>query len=710
MSRTAKIAVIIPTRGMKKLVYECLQALMESTDDWQDRLEIVIVEQGGREVHDYLMGFQDIGSALADGSIMWTASEEGWSFSEINNHGVAQTAAPYILLLNNDCNLTKDCLEFMLKEMADLKVGVVGAKLLYPNKEIQHIGVVFRSTGQPYHLSYRRLHDENCKAAFRADDFDAVTFACALIRRETWDECGGLDTRYHFNYEDIDFCLRAREAGWKVRFTPDAVAYHLEGASRDHRTSYRHSVERNLKVFQDTWVESGRLRKISYQEFRTAKGPEMQENINVGVFGMGEHGASWWRVVAPAKMLVRKKLANMRIFGRNDSPETLKAEMANAHLAWFHGWHSPWLKQLAQYGYWREWCLCYDYDDNIVSISPFSQAYKHFGTEDFKIMDKDGRPVWMWRDGQGDFDIERNVLNKTRQMEILHLSNQITTSVEPLVELFSTLNNNVAHLPNCVDFNVFQHMYSKWQRAPGPIRIGWHGGDNHYHDICQISQPLVDYVNNHDVQLVLFGQFYKGALQGIDRSKVEEVEWSHIEAFPLKLASLAIDVAVIPLMDPTDTMSGSRQEIFKFNKYKSDIKFIEYGALRVPALVAGRRDAYKFCEDRVNSLTFTDGREFYDKLHELCTDAELRVSLGSAALDWVREHRNLETRIGEWAEVLTRASRRFSYDSDSFIIDMIKSQAKMVHFLRGDEPEPGPIGQIPMPGEHAIPIYEEASP
>jgi hypothetical protein len=78
LSRTAKIAVIIPTRGMKKLVYECLQALMESTDDWQDRLEIVIVEQGGREVHDYLMGFQDIGSALADGSIMWTASEEGW--------------------------------------------------------------------------------------------------------------------------------------------------------------------------------------------------------------------------------------------------------------------------------------------------------------------------------------------------------------------------------------------------------------------------------------------------------------------------------------------------------------------------------------------------------------------------------------------------------------------------------------------------------
>jgi glycosyltransferase involved in cell wall biosynthesis len=218
----------------------------------------------------------------------------------------------------------------------------------------------------------------------------------------------------------------------------------------------------------------------------------------------------------------------------------------------------------------------------------------------------------------------------------------------------------------------------------------------------------VDYVNSHDVTLVLFGAFYKGALKGIDHSKVEEVEWTGIDVFPLKLASLAIDVAVIPLMDPTDTMAGSRKQLFQFNKYKSDIKFLEYGALRIPALVAGRRDAYKFCEDGVNALTFDDQNEFYDKLHELCTDAELRVTIGSAALDWVREYRNLETRIGEWAETLNRVAKKFSYESDTFLLELVASQARMLHSLRGEDEEP--IGQLPMPGEHAVPIYEEASP
>jgi GT2 family glycosyltransferase len=686
LSELAKVAVIIPTRGMKQMVEECVTALVENTDKWRDRLDIWIVEQGGTEVRDHMTANVPIG-------VDWTASEEGWSYSEINNHGVAQTDAPFILLLNNDCNLTKDCLEFMLKEMADQKVGIVGAKLLYPNNEIQHVGVVFRKTGQPYHLAYRRLNDEeSAPAAFRTEDFDAVTFACVLIRRQVWDELEGLDPEFFFNYEDVDFCLRAREKGWRIRMPHEAVAYHLEGASRDHRKSEKHSVERNLKIFQDRWVESGRLREISYQEFTTAKGPEMRENVNVAVFGMGEHGASWWRVLSPAKMLAKKKLCNIRIFGAHDSTDTLQKEMEKAHLAWFHGWHSPWLKQLAQYRYWREWGLCYDYDDNIVSISPFSQAYKNFGTEEFKLQDHDGRPVWLWRHGSDDFDIHRNVENKTRQMEILHLADQITTSVEPLVELFGTLNNNVAHLPNCIDFNVFQHMYSKWQRAPGPVRIGWHGGDNHYHDICHIAKPLVDFVNRHDVRLVLFGAFYKGALKGIDESKVEEHEWSHIEAFPLKLAQLAVDVAVIPLMDPEDVMAGSDKPLFKFNKYKSDIKFLEYGALRVPSLVAGRRDAYKFCEDGVNSLTYTDGMEFYHKLEELCSDPDLRRRIGTAALDWIREHRSLETRIDEWADVLTKASTRFKYDSDSFILDLIHSQAKMVHYLRDEgRPEPGTL-------------------
>lgn len=643
------VTVIIPTRGKAPFVRQCLKSLFASFDAGTMDVESVVIEQGGEESKEI------VEQAYAGSPVRWMKGEEEWGFSALNNAAAATSGSEYLLLLNNDTICRPGFLDEMLSAMeAHPDVGIVGAKLLFLDGAIQHVGVAFRSDGIPYHVGHRRIDDGTFGPANRSDYFDAVTFACVLIRRSLWTALGGLCDDYHFNYEDVDFCLRAREKGVRCWMQHTAIVHHLENQSCDLRKDPKKDLWENLKILRDKWITTGKVEEMCSIKFNRIAGTLRDDRLNIGFIPSSKGaGVPWWRMELPARKIAKLGLANVQMFYGDTTEAKLLEAVANADLLVVQGFWSEWAHGLAAMRDHRPFGMAYDYDDHPLHISPFAQAYRTFGTREIELQNREtGKKFWLWRDGEHGFDVVRNVDARARQLEIFHMVDLVTTSTEPLARYFKTLNPSVAVLPNCIDFDVFRHPFTLWERTPGPVRIGWHGGDNHFHDIEEVGPEIVEFVNANDVKLVLFGAFYRGALLGIDESKVEEQEWVHVEAFPHKLASLGIDVGLVPLADEAKPMMA-------FNGFKSAIKFYEYAALRVPCVIQSGRRAYPDdeCIDGVNCLRFASGEEMKEQLGRIVADAALRHRLGTAALEWVHEYRDLEKEAPRWLTAYQRVAR-----------------------------------------------------
>lgn len=172
------------------------------------------------------------------------------------NYAVGQTEGDFVCLLNSDTVPYRHWLTAMAQEMIFDDVGIVGAKLIYPDSDkryggmIQHAGVARANGGVPYHIFMGQSPKAQCVNVRR--EINAVTFACALIRRKLWDQLGGLDEAFvGGQFEDVDFNWRARELGWKVIYTPGAQLIHHEHGSGNEFVS-RHSAK-NFSILKAKW-------------------------------------------------------------------------------------------------------------------------------------------------------------------------------------------------------------------------------------------------------------------------------------------------------------------------------------------------------------------------------------------------------------------------------------------------------------------------
>lgn len=177
----------------------------------------------------------------------------GGSFGEACNHGALGHGDRHLLMLNDDVIVTKDFLAPLVQALeAEPEVGIVGPLLLYPKGTIQSAGCHYND-GNPTH-HFKNRHPDNTPEALVSRDVEAVTFAAALIRAECWDELGGLDEDYPLGYEDVDFCYRAWESGWRVRYCPEGELIH-----REHTTQRKRLAEckpkstEALEILRERW-------------------------------------------------------------------------------------------------------------------------------------------------------------------------------------------------------------------------------------------------------------------------------------------------------------------------------------------------------------------------------------------------------------------------------------------------------------------------
>ena len=178
-----------------------------------------------------------------------------FNFSNSCNIGAADAAGEYIIFLNDDIEiLTHDWVERLLNHFYKNHVGVVGAKLLYPNGKIQHAGVVF-NRGCPDHVA-DGLDDYPGYffSAYSARNFSAVTGACLMIRKSLFDKIGGFNEILASNFNDIDLCLRVRGEGYFVVLEPSCRLTHMTSMSRDDFKPSSDKLQGELKIFHDIWT------------------------------------------------------------------------------------------------------------------------------------------------------------------------------------------------------------------------------------------------------------------------------------------------------------------------------------------------------------------------------------------------------------------------------------------------------------------------
>ena len=231
LSARPKVSIIIANKDHVDDLSRCVESIINVST--YDNYEIIIVENNS-ENSDTFAYYDEIGK---NPRIRILKYEGVFNYSRINNFGEKQASGEYIILLNNDTKvITPDWIEEMLMYAQRKDVGVVGAKLYYEDKTIQHAGIVIglgahRTAG---HTHYR-VPEANVgymgKLCY-AQDVTAVTGACMMVRRFLYEELGGLDEEFAVALNDVDFCLRVRAKGLLNIFTPFAELYHFESKSR----------------------------------------------------------------------------------------------------------------------------------------------------------------------------------------------------------------------------------------------------------------------------------------------------------------------------------------------------------------------------------------------------------------------------------------------------------------------------------------------
>jgi len=223
------VSIIIPTRDRVEFLRKCVESIRANTD--YPNFEIIILDNESSDPRTL-----EYFSQLSQTAHVEIHRVEGaFNFSRLNNIGVRHARGSFIALLNNDLEVKNSgWLTEMISHGARPEIGAVGARLWYPNGTMQHGGVIVGPGGVASHVhaGVRNEHGYFARAHL-TQNFSAVTGACMLVRKELYEQLGGLDeTNLTVTFNDVDFCLRLSKAGYRIVWTPYAELYHHESASR----------------------------------------------------------------------------------------------------------------------------------------------------------------------------------------------------------------------------------------------------------------------------------------------------------------------------------------------------------------------------------------------------------------------------------------------------------------------------------------------
>lgn len=225
------VSLLIPTRDRRALTETAVRSIIERSS--YTHFEILILDNGSveQETLDFFAQIQQ-----EDSRVKVLRYDHPFNYSAINNFGARHAKGSIVGLVNNDVEvINPDWLTEMVSHCLRPEIGCVGAKLYYSNDTLQHGGVILGIGGvaNHSHKNFARNHPGYFARLVCIQNYSAVTAACLLIRKEIFDAVDGLDEEHlKVAFNDVDFCLKVREAGYRNLWTPYAELYHYESISR----------------------------------------------------------------------------------------------------------------------------------------------------------------------------------------------------------------------------------------------------------------------------------------------------------------------------------------------------------------------------------------------------------------------------------------------------------------------------------------------
>ena len=224
------VSILIPNKDHTDDLDVCLNSFFERAD--YQNYEFIIIENNS-VLPETFAYYEKIEKEHDNVKVVYW--EAGFNYSAINNFGFKFAKGDYIMLLNNDVELiTPDIFQSMLGFCMRSEVGIVGAKLLYNDHTVQHAGVLVGAGGLADHV-FKGIHEDDpgyMGRAISSQDVSAVTAACLLVKRSVYEEVGGLEDEFQVAFNDVDFCLKVRKAGYLIVYDADVKLFHYESKSR----------------------------------------------------------------------------------------------------------------------------------------------------------------------------------------------------------------------------------------------------------------------------------------------------------------------------------------------------------------------------------------------------------------------------------------------------------------------------------------------
>lgn len=256
------VSIIIPNKDHTDDLDRCVTSILQKSD--YTNYEIIIVENNSTDEKTFEF-YERL--KKRDNRIQILTWTREFNFAAINNFAAKNANGEYLLLLNNDTELiSPNLLTSMCGYLQREEVGMVGAKLLYPNNRIQHAGLLIGVHGGAHHVFLSR--PDNTPGYFlravATQDMSGVTAACMLIKRDVYEMVGGMDEDFAVAYNDVDLCLKVEQAGYLCIYDAFVKMYHYESQSRGYEQTdeQQERFNKETSLLQNKWGE--RLQRDPY--------------------------------------------------------------------------------------------------------------------------------------------------------------------------------------------------------------------------------------------------------------------------------------------------------------------------------------------------------------------------------------------------------------------------------------------------------------
>lgn len=248
------VSIIIPNKDHIADLKKCISSIEKKST--YHNYEIIVVENNSTEPETFEY-YKTIEKECSKVKVLYWQGT-GFNYPAINNYGVEHSKGDYVLLLNNDTEVVNDdWLEELLGYCMRADVGAVGARMYYEDGTIQHAGVIVGLGGVAGHAFAGSVPEDPgyCARIHMAQNYSAVTAACMLIKKAVYEQVGGLDEKFAVAFNDVDLCLKIREAGYLIVYNPYVELNHYESKSRGFEDT-KEKVQRfnsEVELFKTRW-------------------------------------------------------------------------------------------------------------------------------------------------------------------------------------------------------------------------------------------------------------------------------------------------------------------------------------------------------------------------------------------------------------------------------------------------------------------------